>query len=166
MKRLIFEADHEQLRESARTFVDREVLPYADQWEADGIIDREVFKKAGEAGLVGFYIPEEYGGSGIDDFRFNAVVIESPLIALVGALLSFAVPLAIPLFAQRWRTFAIILALAAAFFGWLTWDLQRASPGGNWIGPFLGGLMLFGFGAGAVAKFVMLLGKAQEPREE
>lgn len=78
--------------------------------------------------------------------------------AIIAALLSFAVPLAIPLFAQRWRTFAIILALAAAFFAWLTWDIQR---GGSWIGPFLGGLMLFGFGAGAIAKFVMLLGRRQ-----
>lgn len=85
-------------------------------------------------------------------------------IAIIAALLSFAVPLAIPLFAQRWRTFALILALGAAFFAWLTWDLQRTSlgdpPGSdNWIGPFLGGLMLFGFGAGSIAKFVMLLGR-------
>ncbi len=81
-------------------------------------------------------------------------------IAIVAALLSFAVPLAIPLFAQRWRTFAIVLGLAVAFFAWLTWDLQRS--GDNWIGPFLGGLMLFGFGAGALAKLVMLLGKRRD----
>jgi hypothetical protein len=78
-------------------------------------------------------------------------------IAIAGALLSFLIPLAIPLFVQRWRTFAIILLLAAAFFAWLTWDLQRAGTG-NWIGPFLGGLMLTGFAAGAIAKFVMLVG--------
>ncbi|MGJ0118804.1 acyl-CoA dehydrogenase family protein [Williamsia sp. MIQD14] len=76
MKRLIFESEHDQLRASAKAFVDREIAPYAEQWERDGIIDREVFKKAGESGLVGFYMPEEYGGSDIDDFRFNAVVIE------------------------------------------------------------------------------------------
>lgn len=85
-------------------------------------------------------------------------------VAIIAAVLSFLVPLAIPLFAQRWRTFVVILTLAVAFFAWLTWDLQRASlgdplGGGNWIGPFLGGLMLFGFGAGAIAKFVMLLGR-------
>jgi hypothetical protein len=89
-------------------------------------------------------------------------------IAIIAAVLAFLVPAAIPLFAQRWRTFAIVLALAAAFFGWLTWDIQRAILGdppdsGNWIGPFLGGLMLFGFGAGAIAKFVMLLGRQPEP---
>ncbi|MGU3291107.1 acyl-CoA dehydrogenase family protein [Williamsia sp. M5A3_1d] len=76
MKRLIFESEHDQLRASAKAFVEREIAPYAEQWEHDGIIDREVFKKAGESGLVGFYMPEEYGGSDIDDFRFNAVVIE------------------------------------------------------------------------------------------
>lgn len=78
-------------------------------------------------------------------------------IAILAALLSFAVPLAIPLFSQRWRSFALILALGVAFFGWLTWDIQRG--GDNWIGPFLGGLMLFGFVAGAIAKFVMLAGR-------
>lgn len=88
-------------------------------------------------------------------------------VAIVAALLSFAIPLAIPLFAQRWRTFVLILALGAAFFAWLTWDIQRADLGNppgeeNWIGPFLGGLMLFGFGAGAIAKFVMLLAKRPE----
>lgn len=91
-------------------------------------------------------------------------------IAIAAALLSFAVPLAISLFAQRGRTFAIILALGAAFFAWLTWDIQRADPGNppgsdNWIGPFLGGLMLFGFGAGSMAKFVMLLGRRPADEE-
>lgn len=89
-------------------------------------------------------------------------------IAIIAALLRFAVPLAIPLFAQRWRTFAMILVLAAAFFGWLTWDIQRAALGDpraepNWIGPFLGGLMLFGFVAGAIAKFTMLAGRRPVP---
>lgn len=87
--------------------------------------------------------------------------------AIIAAVLSFVVPLAIPLFAQRWRTFAIILALAAGFFGWLNWDIQRAHLGDpmgeeNWIGPFLGGLMLGGFAAGAIAKFAMLLGRRAE----
>lgn len=83
-------------------------------------------------------------------------------IAIFAALLSFAVPLAIPLFAGRWRSYAVILALGAAFFGWLTWDIQRG--GDNWVGPFLGGLMLFGFAAGAIAKFVMLIGRRHEPQ--
>ncbi len=82
-------------------------------------------------------------------------------IALFAGLLCFAVPLAMPLFAQRWRTFALVVALAAAFFAWLTWDIQRAGSA-HWIGSFLGGLMLFGFAAGAIAKFVMLVARRPE----
>ena len=77
MKRLIFEPEHEQLRATAREFLAREVAPYADQWLRDGQVDREVYKKAGAVGLLGFNVPEEYGGGGaMDDFRFNAVVVE------------------------------------------------------------------------------------------
>ncbi len=79
-------------------------------------------------------------------------------IAIFAGLLCFAVPLAIPLFTQRWRSFAIVIALAVAFFAWLTWDIGRAGNA-HWIGPFLGGLMLFGFAAGTIAKFVMLVSR-------
>lgn len=92
-------------------------------------------------------------------------------VAIVVSVLAFLVPLAVPLFVMRWRSYLVVLAIGVAFFTWLTLDLQRASVGDpvgepNWIGPFLGGLMLFGFVAGAVAKFVMLLGRrraADEP---
>jgi hypothetical protein len=79
-------------------------------------------------------------------------------IAIFAGLLCFAVPLGIPLFAQRWRSFAIIVALGAAFFGWLTMDIERAA-GAHWLGAFLGGLMLFGFAGGVIAKFVMLVAR-------
>jgi hypothetical protein len=82
----------------------------------------------------------------------------SGIFAVFAGLLCFIVPLAVPLFAQRWRTFAIIVAMAVAFFGWLTWDIGRTGSA-HWIGSFLGGLMLFGFAAGTIAKFVMLLGR-------
>jgi hypothetical protein len=87
------------------------------------------------------------------------------VVAIATALLAFLVPLAIPLFAQRWRSFLVILGLAVLFFAWLTWDLQRTAPDGNghWLGAFLGGLMLTGFAAGAIAKFVMLVGRRPEP---
>jgi alkylation response protein AidB-like acyl-CoA dehydrogenase len=77
MKRLVFEPEHEQLRQTARDFIAREVAPHSDEWIAAGQVDREIYKKAGDAGLVGFNMPEEYGGGGaMDDFRFNAVVVE------------------------------------------------------------------------------------------
>ncbi|MEE4024894.1 acyl-CoA dehydrogenase family protein [Gordonia sp. PKS22-38] len=76
MKRTIFEPEHEQLRETAREFLARECAPYVEEWTANGQVDRDAYKKAGEAGLLGFNMPEEYGGGGSDDFRFNAVVVE------------------------------------------------------------------------------------------
>lgn len=72
----IYEAEHEDFRTTARAFLEREVAPHHDQWEKDGIVPREIWTKAGEAGLLCFDVPEAYGGPGIDDFRFNAVLTE------------------------------------------------------------------------------------------
>ena len=72
----LYDAEHEAFRQSARTFFEREVVPHHDQWETDGIVPRELWLKAGEAGLLCFDVPEEYGGPGIDDFRFNVVLSE------------------------------------------------------------------------------------------
>src|SRR4051794_29137709 len=76
VKRDLFTADHEAFRQTARAFLDRHVVPFHEQWEADGIVDRDVWLEAGKQGLLGFNVPEEYGGGGVDDFRFNVVVTE------------------------------------------------------------------------------------------
>ena len=76
MSRDIFETEHEDFRAAARTFLDRECVPYAAEWEAAGQVSREVWLKAGEAGLLCFDVPEEYDGPGINDFRYNAVLAE------------------------------------------------------------------------------------------
>ena len=76
MKRTVFEAEHEALRETTRQFIASELVPNAEKWEADRIVDRSAFVAAGKYGLVGFNMPEEYGGGGSDDFRFNAVIDE------------------------------------------------------------------------------------------
>ncbi|GAA0199780.1 acyl-CoA dehydrogenase family protein [Cytobacillus oceanisediminis] len=83
MKRTIFDADHESFRDTVRTFCEKEIAPHHDQWEKDGIVPREVWEKAGELGLLGFMMPEEHGGGGIDDFRYNAILSEE--ITRVGA---------------------------------------------------------------------------------
>jgi alkylation response protein AidB-like acyl-CoA dehydrogenase len=83
MKRTIFDADHESFRDTVRTFCEKEVAPHHDQWEKDGIVPRDVWEKAGELGLLGFMMPEEHGGGGIDDFRYNAILSEE--ITRVGA---------------------------------------------------------------------------------
>jgi long-chain-acyl-CoA dehydrogenase len=76
MKRLVFEPEHEQLRETTRQFIEREVAPNAEKWERDRIVDRSAYVAAGKYGLIGFNMPEKYGGGGSDDFRFNAVIVE------------------------------------------------------------------------------------------
>ncbi|MGM5068758.1 acyl-CoA dehydrogenase family protein [Rhodococcus qingshengii] len=76
MQRNIFEQDHEAYRETVREFLAREIEPNYDQWETDRLIDRSAWLAAGKSGLVGLGVPEEYGGSGVTDFRFRHVVAE------------------------------------------------------------------------------------------
>ena len=83
--------------------------------------------------------------------------------AIFLAFICFLVPMAIPLFAQRWRSLFVMLAVAALFFGWLTLEMETPGTIPAGIGAFLGGLMLFGFAAGAIAKFVQLLGRRPDP---
>lgn len=72
----IFEAEHEDFRRTARTFFEKEVVPDHDEWEKAGIVPRDVWTKAGEAGLLCFDVPEEYGGPGVTDFRYNQILSE------------------------------------------------------------------------------------------
>ncbi|GGO06056.1 acyl-CoA dehydrogenase [Microbispora rosea subsp. aerata] len=83
MRRDLFDEEHDLFRETVRDFLAREVVPHHAQWEKDGIVPREVWKKAGELGMFGFSVPEEYGGAGITDFRYNVVIVEE--IVRVGA---------------------------------------------------------------------------------
>ncbi len=76
MKRSLYDTDHELFRDTVRAFAEKELVPNVEQWERDGIVPRDVFTRAGEAGLLGMAVPEEYGGAGIDDFRFNAIITE------------------------------------------------------------------------------------------
>ncbi|MDP4501419.1 acyl-CoA dehydrogenase family protein [Nonomuraea turcica] len=76
MERDLFDEEHLLFRDTVREFMAREVVPHHAQWEKDGIVPREVWKKAGELGMFGFSVPEEYGGAGVTDFRYNAVIVE------------------------------------------------------------------------------------------
>ncbi|MHB0885787.1 MAG: acyl-CoA dehydrogenase family protein, partial [Bacillota bacterium] len=66
MSHYIFSDEHEQLRKSVRRFVERELAPYADEWEAAEGFPDEVFRKLGAQGFLGLRYPEEYGGQGGD----------------------------------------------------------------------------------------------------
>ncbi|MEV2218552.1 acyl-CoA dehydrogenase family protein [Nocardia vinacea] len=83
MRRDIFTPDHEAFRQLAREFIDKEVVPHYPDWERAGQMPREIFERMGELGLLGTAIPEEYGGGGMRDYRFNAVLQEEAYRALV-----------------------------------------------------------------------------------
>ena len=76
MLRDIFDDDHDAFRDLVRTFLAKEVLPHHAGWEKQGQVDREVWLAAGRAGLLGTDVPEEFGGGGTPDFRYNAVALE------------------------------------------------------------------------------------------
>jgi acyl-CoA dehydrogenase len=73
--REIYTEDHEMFRDSVRKFLDREMIPHANKFEEDGIISRDIWLKAGTAGLLCPTMPEQYGGLGLD-FRYNCIVNE------------------------------------------------------------------------------------------
>jgi alkylation response protein AidB-like acyl-CoA dehydrogenase len=76
MQRDLFGDEHDLFRASVRRFIAKEMVPFHDQWEHDGIVDRELFRKAGANGFLGMAAPEEHGGGGVHDFRYNVVVAE------------------------------------------------------------------------------------------
>ena len=76
MESRFYEPVHEEFRASVREFVKREVAPNSDAWEKDGHIDARLWPIAGTQGLIGLAVPEQYGGSGVSDYRFRCVVCE------------------------------------------------------------------------------------------
>ncbi|HVW41096.1 MAG TPA: acyl-CoA dehydrogenase family protein [Amycolatopsis sp.] len=113
MKRSLYEADHEAFRETARAFMEKELVPRHAEWEAAGIVSRDMFRAAGAQGLIGTAVPEEFGGGGTPDFRFNAVLVEEIMRAGVagsGACLTLTNDVCLPYFLdlatdeqkQRW----------------------------------------------------------------
>ena len=76
MERKIFEEEHEMFRDAVRSFMKNEIQPYADKWTEQGIVDREAYLKAGEQGLLLMWADEKYGGAGVQDFRYEQILIE------------------------------------------------------------------------------------------
>ncbi|HEY4279607.1 MAG TPA: acyl-CoA dehydrogenase family protein [Conexibacter sp.] len=84
MRRVIFDDEHDAFRESVRGFLRAEAVPHTEAWEAAGIVDRGFWRKAARQGFVAFAAPEQYGGAGLHDFRFNAILDEE--MAYAGAV--------------------------------------------------------------------------------
>jgi len=76
MMRTIFDDDHEMFRDGARRWFQTEVDPHTERWREQGFVDPEWFRKAGEQGYLLMWADEQYGGAGIDDFRYEQILIE------------------------------------------------------------------------------------------
>ena len=76
MRRQIFTDEHHAFRDMVRAFIAKEITPYHDQWERDGIVSRDVWLAAGRAGLLGIDVDEKYGGGGQSDYRFYVILNE------------------------------------------------------------------------------------------
>ncbi|NLB47140.1 MAG: acyl-CoA dehydrogenase family protein, partial [Microbacteriaceae bacterium] len=83
LSRNIFDEEHDEFRDVVRRFVEKEVVPNLERWSEAGLVDRELIAKAGQTGILGMSAPEQFGGGGVDEFRFIAIVIEE--LARVGA---------------------------------------------------------------------------------
>ena len=82
-RRDFFDDDHEDLRASVREFLKREVVEHVEEWEQRELVPREIWQLAGDQGFLGLSVPEEFGGAGVDDYRFRVAMIEE--FARVGA---------------------------------------------------------------------------------
>ncbi len=109
--REIFTQEHEAFRATVRTFIEKEVAPHHAQWEREGVVSRDAWLTAGRQGLLGFFVEEEYGGGGVPDFRYNAVLAEElasagfsgPAFALHNDIIGpYLTGLATPEQKQRW----------------------------------------------------------------
>jgi len=76
MRRTIFDDEHELFRDSFRQFVAKEITPHHLEWEDAGIVSRELFLAAGASGFLAMAAPQEHGGGGVDDFRYNLIIGE------------------------------------------------------------------------------------------
>ena len=65
--------EHIMFRDAVREFIKREITPHHEKWEHDGLVPREIWRKAGENGFLCMDAPEEYGGMGVDDYRYLAI---------------------------------------------------------------------------------------------
>ena len=83
MRRGLFTDDHDTFRQLARDFVEKEIAPHYPEWEKAGRMPRDTFELMGSVGMLGMAIPEEYGGGGMSDFRYNVVLQEEAARALV-----------------------------------------------------------------------------------
>lgn len=130
MQRTIFDDDHESFRQTLRAFIEAEVVPHYEQWYQDGMVPRDFYYKLAELGVFGIEVPEEYGGAGLDTFKFEAILMEETTRAAVtfggsGVHVMLCLPyikmLATPEQKQRW--------LPPFVAGEQMWAIAMTEPG-------------------------------------
>jgi len=85
--RTTYTPDHEAFRQTVRSWLQKEAVPHVDRWEANGIVDKDIWLKGGEVGMLCPTVPEEYGGLGLD-FGYNAIIDEE--VSYAGTPLGFS----------------------------------------------------------------------------
>jgi long-chain-acyl-CoA dehydrogenase len=126
MQRSIYDEDHEAFRESVKEFLQRQVVPHLEDYQASKAIPRDFWLEAGKQGFLGLEIPEEYGGSEAGDYRFNAVLTEEL------SKVNMALPSCVGIHAD----------IVAPYLVHLTTEEQRK----RWLPPFCSGEMLTAIG--------------------
>lgn len=104
MRRELYDEDHQLFRETVRGFYADHVVPHHERWDEAGIVDRQLFTEAGKLGLLAFQAPERFGGMGVDDFRFNAVMVEQAqyqVVSSAGLSLSLHTDIVLPYFTEQ-----------------------------------------------------------------
>jgi alkylation response protein AidB-like acyl-CoA dehydrogenase len=76
MRHSLYEPEHDEFRDMVRGWAEKNIAPFHAQWEKDGIVPREVWLSGGKQGLLGIDMEEQYGGAGVNDFRYHAVLDE------------------------------------------------------------------------------------------
>jgi len=76
MDRQIFDEEHEMFRDAVRSFFKNEIAPHSERWNEAGVVDREAYLKAGEQGMLCMWADEKYGGAGVEDFRYEQILME------------------------------------------------------------------------------------------
>jgi long-chain-acyl-CoA dehydrogenase len=85
--RTVYTPDHEAFRQTVRAWLQKEAEPHVNRWEENGIVDKDIWVKGGEIGMLCPTVPEEYGGLGLD-FGYNAVIDEE--VSYAGTPLGFS----------------------------------------------------------------------------
>lgn len=175
----IFEQDHADFRESVRTFTARHVAPHHDAWRAGRAIPREIWREAGRQDFLGLSCPDEHGGTGLGDFRFNAVLSEElartslALASSIGIQVDVVMPYLVELTARdqrdRWLpgvcrgeiVTAIAMTEPGAGSDLAAIRTRARRDGGDWV---LNGAKTF-ITNGSTADLVVVAARTGAPRE-